>query len=79
MLAITWMFYILCFALTVGIVVSIIIVVPLTIYVIPYALWHGVQLTKGKYKDQKEAGFFKTVKYATKLYSSWIFKKDLTF
>lgn len=72
-------FQVLCFALFLGVAVSIAVYVPCCILVIPYSLWLGVQNNKGKYKDLKDAGFWRHVKNAFKLYGSWITKKDLTF
>jgi len=39
MLLLTGLFYIVLFALGAGVVISVVIFVPLTIYVIPYCLW----------------------------------------
>lgn len=68
------------FALCAGVVISFLIFVPLTVYVVPYSLWVGHQNTLGKHKDklQKE-GIFKTAKNATILYKSWILRKEPTF
>lgn len=43
----TTVFTVLIASLAIGFAVSIIIFVPLTLYIIPYCLWLGVQNTKG--------------------------------
>ncbi|MBU5312218.1 hypothetical protein KQI38_09280 [Tissierella carlieri] len=79
MVGILFAFKIIIFALCAGVVISILVFVPLTLYVIPYCLWIGHQQTMGKHKDKKKEGAFKTVKHATILYKSWITRKKPTF
>lgn len=67
--------HVLLFALCAGVVISVVILVPTAIYSIPYCLWLGFQMTKGKYKDKKNDSIFKTAKNATKVYFSWITRK----
>lgn len=71
----------LCIGALLGLALSIVIFVPLTIYSIPYILWVGNQNTRGKYKElcQKDEGVFKCAKRATKLYKAWITHKEPTF
>ena len=63
----------------VGVVISLIVVVPLAIYSIPYALWCGTLNGKRLINYSKKEPFFKTVKNATILYKSWILKKEPKF
>lgn len=74
----TTMLYVLVASLAIGLIVSIIIFVPLTIYVIPFSLWVGFQNNKGKYRDLK-SGIFSDARNATELYKSWIIHKDPVF
>lgn len=67
------------FALCAGAVISFIIFVPLTIYVIPYCLWVGSQNCVGKHKDKKKESVFRSARNATILYKSWITRKEPTF
>ena len=67
------------FAILAGVVISFIVFVPLTVYVIPYCLWVGSQHCVGKHTDKKKEGAWKTVKHATILYKSWITRKEPTF
>lgn len=73
------MFKILLFAICAGAVVSVIIYVPLTIYVIPYSLWVGGQNQIGKHKDKRKEPFFKTVRNATRLYKAKLSGHEPTF
>lgn len=72
---------VLVFALCAGAVISVLVLVPTGLYVIPYALWIGFQQTKGKHKDKLVKGekLFITARDATKLYKSWIIRKEPTF
>lgn len=67
------------FALCAGAIISFIVFVPLTIYVIPYCWWVGGQHCIGKHLDKKKEGIMRTVKHATILYKSWITRKEPTF
>lgn len=75
----TTVFYVLIAALGIGIAVSIIIFVPLTIYIIPFCLWTGFQNTKGKYKELAQGNCFHMARNATCLYKSWILRKAPEF
>lgn len=65
-------FGILIAAIAIGIAVSIIVFVPLTIYIIPYCLWVGVQNNKGNYLNLQDRSCFRMARNATSLYRSWI-------
>lgn len=69
------LFTIFCF----GVVLALVIVIPLFIYSIPYALWCGTLNGKRILKDSKKESFFRTVRNATILYKSWILKKEPKF
>ncbi len=73
------MLKVLVFALCFGAAVSVLILVPLMIYSIPYALWVGKENCVGRQKDKKDEKFFSTVKNATKLYKAWITRQKPTF
>lgn len=75
----TTAFYILFFALAVGFSVSIIVFVPLTIFIIPFCLWVGFQNNKGQYKELKTGNVFHMAMNASILYKSWIFHKTPMF
>lgn len=75
----TTTFHILVAALTIGFAVSIVIFVPLTIYIIPFCLWAGFQNNKGNFRNLKEGSFFRMVRNSTSLYKSWIFHKAPVF
>ena len=79
MAVLAFCFNIIIFALGASFVITVVIFVPLTIYVIPYLLWIGNEHTKGKHQDKKKEGAFKTAKHATILYKSWISRKEPTF
>lgn len=75
----TTAFHILILALAVGFLISIVVFVPLTVYIIPFCLWVGFQNNRGKYKELKEGSVFRMAANATVLYSSWIFHKTPVF
>jgi len=79
MLILTGLFYVILFALGAGVVISVVIFVPLAIYLIPYWLWLGNQFTIGRHQDRKNDRVFKSAKHATILYKSWILRKEPTF
>ena len=79
MLILTGLFYLILFSIGAGLLISILIFVPLTIYVIPYAFWLGIEHTKGKHEDKKKEKLSKSVKHATILYGSWISRKEPSF
>jgi len=64
------MLKVLVFALCAGAVISVLVFVPLTLYVIPYTLWIGFQNNKGKQLDKKKEPVFRAVRNATKLYKA---------
>lgn len=73
------MIKVLVFALCLGAIVSVLVFVPLTLYVIPYCLWVGSQNTRGKQLDKKKESVFRSTKNATKLYKAWITRREPTF
>ena len=73
------MLKVLVFALCAGAIVSVIVFVPLGLYVIPYALWVGQTMGRQKDKLQKGENVFRTAKNATKLYKAWITRQEPTF
>lgn len=75
----TTVFHVLMFALAAGFAVSIIVFVPLTIYIIPFCFWVGFQNNKGKYRNLKEGSCFQMAQNATALYKSWILHKAPVF
>ncbi len=66
------MLKVLIFALCAGAVVSILVLVPMFFYTIPYALWVGRENTMGRQKDKDKENIFQAAKNATKLYKVWI-------
>ena len=72
------MFKVAVFALCVGVAVSVIILLPVFLYTIPYDLWIGFQNNKGKQMDKKKEGVFRSAKNSTKLYKAWILRKEPT-
>ena len=69
-----------CISLIIGITASILIFVPLCIYVIPYAWWAGGYEVRKVYGNKiKTTSFFKDIHNATILYKHWLFNKELTF
>ena len=72
-------FHVIIVSLAVGVAVSIVVFVPLTIYIIPFCLWVGFQNNKGKYQNLKEGSCFRMARNATSLYKSWIFHKAPVF
>lgn len=81
MIMIFVMLKVLVFALCAGAIISVLVFVPLGLYVIPYALWVGRQQTMGRQKDKLKKGenVFHTAKQATKLYIAWITRREPTF
>lgn len=70
MILIVVMLKVLVFALCAGVLISVIVFVPLTLYTIPYALWVGSQNTRGKHLDKKKESIFRAARNATKLYKA---------
>lgn len=73
-----FMIKVLIFALCAGAAISVLVYVPLMLYVIPYALWVGNENTMGRQKDKKKEKIFSAAKNATKLYKSWIMRQKPT-
>ena len=67
------------FTFCAGVVISLIVVVPLFIYTIPYSFWCGTLKGKKLMTNFEKQSFFKGVKNATTLYKSWILKKEPKF
>ncbi len=64
---------VICVSLILGIVISFLYFVPLTLYSIPYILWLGSQNTKGMYRNiSVQESTWNNVKNATKVYLSFI-------
>lgn len=64
---------VICVSFILGIVISFLYFVPLTLYSIPYILWLGSQSTKGMYQDiSVQKSTWSNVKNATKVYLSFI-------
>lgn len=72
-------FHVLIAAVATGIAVSVVIFVPLAIYIIPYCLWVGAQNTKGKYRELRNGNCFRMARNATILYKSWFSHKAPVF
>ncbi len=67
---------VICVSLILGIAISFLYFVPLTLYSIPYILWLGFQNTKGTYQDiSVQKSTWDNVKNATKLYLSFITRR----
>lgn len=65
-------FTVFCFAFVLGVLLSFLYYVPLTLYSIPYILWIGYQNTKGMYQNiSVQEGVWKNCKNATKVYISF--------
>lgn len=79
MVGIWFAFKIFLIAICAGAVISVLIFVPLAIYIIPYALWVGHQNTKGLLLERKKDGFWKIVKHASITYRSWIRREKPSF
>lgn len=73
------MIKVLVFALCLGAIVSVLVLVPLFLYALPYDLWIGSQNTRGKQLDKKKEGIFRAARNATKLYKAWITRREPTF
>lgn len=58
-----------------GILFSLLLI-PLLIYCIPYSLWIGIKNSEGKYLEKKDTSFLKDIVDATKVYISWITRKE---
>ncbi|MEA4933277.1 MAG: hypothetical protein VB071_06810 [Lawsonibacter sp.] len=80
MMVIFWvMLKVLVFALCLGVAISVLIFVPLTVYAIPYCLWVGCQNNIGKQKDKKNEGVRRTVRNATILYKAKLTGREPIF
>lgn len=78
MVMIATMFKLAIFILCVGVVLSLLVFLPITVYTIPYNLWIGAQYNIGKQHDKKKEGVFSSAKNATKLYKAWILRQKPT-
>ncbi|BFH15175.1 hypothetical protein M5X00_20610 [Paenibacillus alvei] len=79
MTAIWFAFSVFLFAICAGVVISVLIFVPLFIYVIPYTLWVGSENEMGRHKDKKKEGVWRSARNATILYKSWIRREKPSF
>lgn len=52
------------------------LLIPLVIYCIPYNLWLGIKNEDGKYLEKKDTYIFRQTIDATKVYLSWITRKE---
>lgn len=52
------------------------LLIPLCIYCIPYYLWLGIKNDEGKYLEKKDTYIFRQTIDATKVYISWITRKE---
>lgn len=75
----TVMLKLLVFGFCAAVVLSIIVYVPLALYIIPYCLWVGFQNNAGRHKDKKKESVFRSARNATRLYIAWICRKEPTF
>lgn len=79
-MVIIWvMLKVLVFALCAGAVVSAVVLIPITLYTIPYDLWIGCQNTVGKQMDKKKEPLFHAAKNATKLYKAKLTGREPIF
>ena len=70
----------LMFVFCLGVSLCFIVFVPLIIYLAPYDIWLGTSKAKRLYpKLQDNKSLWLSVKRATKLYKSWIIRKEPTF
>lgn len=67
------------FGLCLGVVISLVTLVPLFLYILPYCSWLGVQQSQGNYTGMTvmDDGFTASVKKATRLYKHWITGQEL--
>jgi hypothetical protein len=72
------MIKVIVFALCLGAIISVIVLVPMFLYTIPYTLWVGRENTMGRQKDKQKEKIFSAAKNATKLYKSWITRQKPT-
>lgn len=70
---------VLLFGFVLGILVSIIVVIPQFLYQIPYHAWVGYTDANSVYPVIKDCSFFRDTINATKLYKHWIFHSRLDF
>lgn len=79
-MAFTFCIYLLAFGIALCVLVGIltlIILLPLFIYQIPYDFWCGYINASDKYPKTKNRGILHSTINATKLYKHWIFHKEL--
>lgn len=72
---------IIVFGLCLGAIISVFVFVPITLYLLPYLGWLGVQQSKGYYTDRiiTHDGYRVSIKNATRLYKHWITGQELQF
>ena len=75
----TTAFTVLIAGLGIGFAVSLVIFVPLSVYIIPYCLWVGFQNNKGQYSALKGGNCFHMARNATRLYAAWISHRAPSF
>lgn len=68
-----------CVVAAVGVLFALPTAILIIIYVYPYAIWMASQNDRGKHLNQKNAGVWKLIKNATKLYKAWILHREPTF
>lgn len=73
------MLKVIVFGLCLGAAVSVLVLVPLFFYTIPYTLWVGRENTMGRQKDKKKESIFSAARNASRLYKAWIMRQTPTF
>ena len=77
--AATYCLYVIVFGIALGVVISVIVVIPQFLYQLPYLVWAGYTDASSVYPATKNCGFFQDTINATKLYKHWIFHSRLDF
>lgn len=52
------------------------LLIPFFVYCIPYQIWLGAKMDKGLYLNKKDTHLFIDIVDATKVYISWITRKE---
>lgn len=81
-MAFTFCIYLLAFGIALCVLVAaltLIILLPLFVYQIPYHFWCGYINASDKYPETQNQGILHGTINATKLYKHWIFHKELDF
>lgn len=79
-MAFTFCIYLLAFGIALCVLVAaltLIILLPLFVYQIPYNFWYGYINADSLYPATKGCGIMRNTINATKLYKHWIFHKEL--